>query len=128
MLLNFPFSWLALHYGAAPYSVYIVAICIAVGCLLLRLWFLRSMVGLSLHRYLKCVVGNVLFTTVVAIALPIIFHFFIDSGFLRLIIVGFISVLSAGFAILFIGCTFSERNFILSKTAILKTKFTRVTA
>lgn len=127
LLLNFPFSWLALHFGAAPYFVYIVAIIIAIGCLLLRLWFLRAMVGLSMRRYLRFVIWNVFATTAAATILPLIFHFILYSGFLRLITVGLISLISAGTAILFIGCTPSERNFILSKRAILKNKFSRAT-
>lgn len=128
MLLNFPISWLALHFGASPYSVYIVAICIAIGCLILRLWFLRAMVGLSMRRYLRYVVGNVLITTFVAAVLPVLLYFVLDPGLLRLIIIGVASVVSAAAAILFIGCTPSERNFILSKATLLKSKFIRAAA
>lgn len=128
LLLNFPFSWLALHMGAEPYAVYIVAICIGISCLMTRLWFLRSMVGLSMLKYLKCVVGNVIFTTICASIFPFIIYLILPSDFFRVIMVFIISIISSSLAIFFVGCKPSERNFILSKILMLKSKFIRLTA
>lgn len=122
LLMNFPISWVALRLGAAPYAVYVIAICIGVGCLLLRLWFLRTMVGLSMRHYLKGVVGNVVVTALCALILPIILYFLIAPGLIRLVIIVAATFVCATVAILYVGCSPSERSFILSKASLFKAK------
>lgn len=123
LLLNFPLSWLVLRVGGAPYTVYIIAIGIGIGCLLLRLWFLRYMVGLSMRRYLRKVVGNVIVTTACAVIFPLGFYMSVQPGFLRLFIVVLTGFVSAFLSILFVGCTAGERIFIRGKIFSLKSRF-----
>lgn len=125
LLMNFPLSWVALHFGAPSYAVYIVSIGIGIGCLLLRLWFLQGMVGLSMGDYLKNVVGNISVVTACSFILPLAVFFLFHPGILRVIIVAIVSLFSATFTILFVGCNYSERKFILGKFHSLKAKFIR---
>ena len=115
LLMNFPVSYVALKAGASPVSVYVVAFVIGVGCLLLRLWFLRSMTGLSIGNYLNRVVLNVFLTCVCTAILPALMHFLLPEGIVRFISVIFASVLCGSVSILYIGCTVSERDFISGK-------------
>jgi len=128
LLMNFPLSWVALHFGAAPYAVYIVAIAVGIGCLLLRLWFLRKMCGLSMGEYMKRVIANVALTTVCAFTIPFAVYMLMSPGLPRLIVVGIIAILTASLSVLFVGCTYAERHFILEKVCVLRSKLVRSAA
>lgn len=123
LLMNFPLSWLVLKSGAAPHTVYYVAICIGIGCLMLRLWFLRKMVGLSMKYYLKRVVGSVILTNICAIVLPLIIYVVLPHGFVRLSIITVVSSISCIMSALYVGCDKGERGFIMAKILGIKTKF-----
>lgn len=124
LLMNFPISWIALYFGAAPYAVYIIAIAIGIGCLLLRLWFLRKMVGISMLGYMKRVVANVAITSACALVVPFAIFMIMSPGLLRLIVVSIVALTAASLSVLFIGCTTGERHFIMDKACILKNKLT----
>lgn len=123
LLMNFPVAWLALKLGAQPWMVYFIAFTIGIGCMLLRLWFLRKMVGLSMCSYLKNVVLNVLVTAVVAVIVPLVVFALLPAGFPRMIIVALVSVLSTAVCTLYVGCTAGERSFIMSKFKIAASRF-----
>lgn len=125
LLMNFPLSWLVLRLGAAPYAVYIVAIAIGIGCLLLRLWFLRSMVGLSMRGYLQRVVANVALTSICAFIIPLGLYFVMSPGMLRFVSVAIVAIMSAAISVLFVGCSAGERQFIMSKVHVLRSKLIR---
>ena len=126
--MNFPVSWGILKLGAPPYSVYIVAILIGVGCLLLRLAFLRKMVDLPIRKYLNNVVVNVLFTNICGAVVPTIVYLSMSPGIYRFISVGVVSIICASIAVVFIGCTSGERNFILGRFNTLKSRFIKTQA
>ena len=122
--MNFPFSYICLKLGFPPESVLIVALIIAVICLLLRLFFLRKMVGLPVLRYLYKVCGNVVVVTSVALLLPLLFMWQMQDGLLRFLIVSLSSVVCTIGSIYWIGCTSNERDFIRAKVlAVLKNKY-----
>lgn len=128
LMMNFPISWLVLKLGAPAYSVYIVAIAIGIGCLLLRIYFLGNMVGLSRRAYLKNVVGNVSLTSLYALVIPLLFYFIMPSGVIKLVTVIIVCLISTALSTLYVGCTSSERMFILSKINGVRTKFTKKVA
>lgn len=125
LLMNFPLSWICLKFGAAPYSVYIVALGVGVGCLLLRLWFLRNMAGLSMSHYLRHVVVNVGVTNICSAIIPAVIYLNMPLGFLRFVTVGLASVVCGAVSVLYIGCSSAERGFILSKVSSIKKKVTK---
>lgn len=125
LLINFPLSYLCLKLGAEPYSVYIVAIGVGIGCLLLRLLFLQKMVGLNLMQYLRNVVANVVLTNIFAAAIPVMIYLNMPPGILRLIVIALASILCGSISILFIGCTANERNFIVGKVVSIKARLIR---
>lgn len=122
--MNFPLSYICLKLGFPPESVLIVALLVAVCCLLLRLLFLRRMVGLPVRRYLYKVCGNVVVVTFVALLLPLLFMWQMQDGFLRFFVVSLLSVVCTISSVYWIGCTSHERNFIRIKVlAVLKNKY-----
>lgn len=122
LLMNFPLSYLCLKIGFPPESTLIVALFVSVCCLMLRLLFLRHMANLSVRRYLKNVCFNVLSVTIIALAIPAVIYQMMPESWMRFIVMTLVCFLSAAVSICSIGCTASERLFILNKTAALKNK------
>lgn len=122
LLMNFPACWLALKLGAQPWVVYVIAFVIGIGCMLLRLWFLRKMVGLSMRAYLKKVVLNVSVTAAMSVVVPALVFFSLPEGFPRLVSVVLVSMVSTALCTLYIGCTSGERSFLLSKFKVVALK------
>lgn len=120
LLLNFPLSYIVLNFQLPPESVYVIAILIAIICLILRLIFLRKMVGFPVLRYIKNVLINVLLVSIAAIVVPYYLHCCLNYGVIRFLIVGFVSVISSALSIMFIGCTQNERLVILGKILQIK--------
>ena len=116
LLMNFPLSYIALEFGYPPESTLIVAIFVGICCLLLRLVFLKKMVGLSVGYFIKNVCFNVSLVTFLA-AMPVfaISKLIVETGWIRFLTVGCISVISSFLAILYVGCSRSERQFLISR-------------
>ncbi len=113
LLLNFPLSYFALHYGATPWIVYLIAIIISVLCLCARLWFLRSMARLSIDSYLRCVLLPVTVVTLCAFPLPTLLVIYTEESYAATIITGAVSVLSAVISVWCFGLRSDERRAVL---------------
>jgi len=122
LILNFPLSYACLNMGLPPESTIIVAIVVAIFCLLLRLWFLRRMIGLSAKRYIKNVCFNVFVVLILSLFIPLLLHLNLQNGWSRFILVSLISVTSTAVAAYFVGCNQSERKFICQCVSSLKRK------
>lgn len=111
-LMNFPLSYLCLVMGVAPESIYFVALVISALSLLLRLFFLRRMVGLSIKQYLHNVCVNSMTVAGVAILLPSLFYCSMQEDWRRFVIVIITCVLNTCISIYFVGCSYEERLYI----------------
>ena len=124
LLMNFPLSYVALELGLPPESTIVVAFFVGVCCLILRLVFLRKMVGLSMAGYLKNVCLNVFVVTVLTV-IPtfVVYTMFPERDWIQFLSVGMISVVASILAILYVGCSASERQFFFAKVRTLKSRF-----
>lgn len=120
LMLNFPLSYLCLKMGCLPESVYVVALFVSLLCLMLRLLFLRRMVQLSVKQYLSNVCLNVLMVSLVAAFIPTLTYLQMEEGWVRFISMIFLCIICSSLSIFFIGCSFSERKFILDRVSIVK--------
>lgn len=111
-MLIFPLSYVCFKCGSPPESTYYVCIIISLVCLLLRLYFLRVMVGLSIKRFLGNVCVNVVSVLAIAIVVPVLVHNSLPYGWVRFIVVTSISLFCVILSVFFVGCTASERQFI----------------
>ena len=125
LLMNFPLSYLCLYLGCPPESTLLVAIGVAVACMILRLAFLRKMAQLSMVTFIKNVCAKVLIVAMVASIVPVFLHSILSSGWERLIVVGGFSVISCLLVIFYLGCSHSERQLILSKVIDFKQRIRR---
>lgn len=119
-LLNFPLSYIALKFGFPPESSLIIAIVISVTCMMLRLLILKTTAGLSIYSYLKNVYLNIICVATLSSILPIIIHLTMSEGWFRFTLIGVTSTINSCIIILFIGCSHTERAFILNKIPIIK--------
>lgn len=118
LMVNFPLSYVCLAAGFPPESTFIVAIVVSLACLLLRLVFLCKMVeGFSARGYIQRVVINVIVVGFSATIFPWLVHNHIDYGWLRMLLVGMVCVISSTISILYLGCTAGERQFFYAKIA-----------
>lgn len=111
-LLNLPFSYLLLKMGMIPEITLVVAIVIAIACMIARLCFLRHSIKLSVFEYVRTVILNALLVTAVSLVLPGLCYFYVSGTFLRFLAVFTSSVVSSSIAIYFIGCNSQERDLV----------------
>lgn len=123
LLLNFPLSYICLKVGLEPESTYVVALIIAVMCLMVRLLFVRKSAHLPLKNYMKNVVLNVSMVGVVALLIPSALHILMPYGLGRLLVVISASIISTTLSIFFVGCTNGERSFITDKMISIILKY-----
>ena len=114
-MLNFPLSYTLLKFGVSPEYTFVVSICVAIGCLLLRLFMLNRMVALPIKRFLQSVIFKVLLVTLASILPSFIVINSIEPSLLRLITTTIVSISSVLLFALMFGCSKNERNFIISK-------------
>ena len=120
LMLNFPLSYLALQLGFSPESTFIIAIIISVCCMVLRLLLLRKQVGFSIPSFFKNVYLNVICVAILSSIIPFTIHCIMDYGYLRFFFTCLACIVSSCFVVLFVGCNYNERTFILNKLSAIK--------
>lgn len=125
-MMNLPLAYVSLRMGAVPESILVIAIVLSFCCLFARLVMLRSMIGLSVRRFARQVLGNVAGIFFLALVLPFLFELFMSfAGWTEFILSAIICFLSASTVIYFVGCSNGERRFICEKTVVLVSKIRR---
>ncbi len=123
-MLNFPLSYFLLKYGFPPECTFVVSIIVAFVCMFLRLIMLKRMIALPISSFLRNVFVRVLGVSVASLIFPLFLVHYMEPSFLRLLYTTIISTFTILFFALTLGCTTSERHFILNKVVtMLKTKF-----
>ena len=112
-MLVLPIAWIFFHLGFPPEIAYITIIFVFICQLLCRLLLIRSMIGLSIKRFVNEVILKIATVSVAAISLPMLLCFCMEDGWKRFLLIGFVSVISSGLSIFFIGLGANERNFFL---------------
>lgn len=120
LMLNFPISYLCLKMGCVPESVFIVALIVSVLCLILRLLFLRRMVQLPVKQYLYSVCLNVLSVSLISVIIPILVYSQMEEGWARFLSIIFCCMVCSALSIYLVGCSMSERKFILDRVRLIK--------
>lgn len=119
LMMNFPLSYLCLKLSFSPVSVYVVAIVVALFCLILRLLFLQRMVEkFSMTVFLRNVSFNVFEVLLCASMIPLTVYWLMPEGWARLLVLVPLSMACVLCSIFWIGCSASERSFIFGKLAL----------
>lgn len=92
LLMIVPASYVVLKLGGAPYSVFIVHICMSFLAFLMRLYLVRKLINYSIMMYWK----NVLSRLIVVVIISVVFSLFVrakmEPSLIRLVVVALISV------------------------------------
>lgn len=119
-MLNFPLCYIFLYLGYSPEVTLIISIVVAVMCMILRLIMLKKMVAFPISSFIRKVLFNVCKVLVVAAILPTLLTLMMDDGWVRLLLGSFLCIVSVIVSVWFIGCTKTERGYLLQ---LLKNKF-----
>ena len=123
LLTILPISYIVLKLGAPAYSVFIVHFCIESIAQFARMYMLRKLISLPLWAYLRNIYLPVLTVAIISCIIPMYVHAHYTGGFIGLITVTIVSLISVTLTTAFIGLTNEERNFFYHKAMqIIKRK------
>ncbi len=122
-LLNLPLAYVCLRLGAMPETVLIVAIILGQVSLFVRLYMLRSMIGIKPFEFLRKVYLNVIVVTVISFVVPYFVNSWFETSLINFISVTLLSVVYTLVVIYFIGCNTEERALVLRQVEKIKNKF-----
>jgi len=123
VLLTIPLGYVIFTYGFPSYSIIIVAIVVELIATVVRLFYGRSLVGLSIRVYLSDVVLRGIGPILISVSIASLIQFADINEWFSLILVGFISTVSLCILIYTIGITSLERELLNSMLDSLKRKF-----
>lgn len=125
--LNLPLAYLFLKFGSAPESVFVIAIAISQCCLVGRLYIVRKTIMLSATDFIKKVYLNVIAVGVIASVIPFLISRFIEINSPgNLVLACSVSLLNSAIAIMYIGCSYDERKYLISKVSQMINKLRHI--
>lgn len=86
-LINIPFAYMVFKLGAPPYAIFIVFIAVSFFIAIMRLYFGKHLTNLKVDDFLKKGILPVLFPAICAFTVALVPQFFLEEGFLRLLVV-----------------------------------------
>ena len=116
LLLIVPIAYVALKYFyLPPESVFVVHFCMQLATQYVRLRIVLPLIKMDLKDYCNQVIAPLLKVLFLSPILPCIVYFLIEKDVLRFFAVCITCVVSCSFFIYMLGCTKSEKNFVLMK-------------
>lgn len=120
--LPFPLTWIAFMLGAPSIFAYYVFALVYWLLIFLRYHLVHEMTGIPARMYLVGVVARVHFVGILSALVPLALHISMYESFVRLILVGCVSVISTCIIIYIVGINPQERVF-LHNQVITRIKF-----
>jgi len=112
VILNFPITYFALYVGLPPYTSIIIAICLTIISLFVRIFLMqRLIIFFDLKGYCINVFLNCFIVSLAAVSLPLLINYFYIGNIDKLILILCTSVLSTFASIWLIGLSGTERVF-----------------
>ncbi len=115
LLLNLPLSYFALKLAAPAHVVMVIAILVEIMAFFARMIIVRYLTSFSISLFFFNTICPCIFVSVISAILPCLVFFTINESFFRLCITIFVSVMSIGSCILFIGMNKLERQSVIGK-------------
>lgn len=110
-----PVCFILLKLGASPIISYIIIIIAYPIALIFDLWILNKYSGFNVFEYIKEVIFKMFIIIFISSILPVIVHQNLNLGFIRLLTVGFLSIITTMTTIYYIGLTHSMRKRLVTK-------------
>ena len=102
-------------FGIRPEIVFCVHIVVEICTQYIRLKLVLPMIGMSLYTYYKQVINPILLVLVVAPIFPLLLYFYLEQSNFSFFAVCIVCMFSIIISILYLGCTLSERLFLIGK-------------
>ena len=119
ILLCIPFAYLALRLDAAPEWALLMGLLTMVAAQLVSLAVLKTIVQYSVRDYIKEVLMPFIYVVITSVWFSLVIHYFMEPSYIRLLFVGFMSVITSSIAIYVLGLNSTEKslikNMVLSK-------------
>ena len=112
-ILLIPLGYIALSMEAEPTMVFVLSLIMSLLCFVVRVFIVNRLVYINVPTYIKSVLIPCLLVAITAFVLPFFVHRFVETGFLRLILVGIMSVISTMFTVIIFGLNSTEKKYIL---------------
>ncbi len=113
LLCNLPASYIILKIGWPPCSVFVIMIILTIIAFLSRLFIVTHLSKLSIKQFVFKTILPCFIVTISSAIVPCILVKILKECFLRLILVGLISIITTTISILFLGMTKIERMVVI---------------
>lgn len=120
LLLIVPIAYLFLKLGFAPYSVFVVHLCVASFVYLLRILMGSKIVGFNIREYIDKTFVPVVVVSITSVIIPSVIHFIMDESIARLLLVCIMTLFSVAVSVYCVGLQQGERQMVISKCRTLK--------
>lgn len=112
-----PLTWIAFNLfdERIPEWAFVIQILLCICAQIARILLVKPLIKLSIQAYIRQVVFPCAIVTVIASIIPFMLACLLSGGFLSLLLVSIISVLSVIISIYYFGLERAEKDFILAK-------------
>lgn len=125
LLCILPVSYICLKLGMPSYSVFVVNLSLLFVSLLVRVYLLRSYIGISLRYYMINIFGRCVAVGIASSILPLVVNSSIDDKIANFVIVCLVCVVSTICCSFILGLNHSERSFVLNKAKTIFRKLSK---
>ena len=118
-VINIPLSWILLKAGLPLWSVLAAWAGLNVVCDIVRIIYMKTLIGLEIGAYVKDVFGGMALVLLASVPVPVLFHHYCGEGWWQL--AAFMGIFFALYvpAVFFLGLNAKERGYALD---IIKSK------
>lgn len=121
--LVFPLTWIAFTIGLPAEACYVIYILVYSAIIFVRLRIMQGLMNFPVRLYMREVIAKICSVVLLALPLPLIVHFCLDSGYIRFFLCSFICVLSCITSIYVVGLSTTEKQFVKSRINQITIKF-----
>lgn len=122
-ILVLPVCYIFLLNGCSPVFAYSITICFVILNLIITLFLLNRIEGLAVFDYLKRVILPLIFIVVSTIIIPMIPNYYMNEGFLRLVVVTIVIFLIIPIFFYLFGADKSEKKMIMGMLSNIRKKY-----
>lgn len=123
IIATLPISYLALHFGFPPYSVFIVLVIMNFIAFMVRFYMIDKLVKIKVSDIFRRIISPIIKVVILSCALPIIVHVLLPDTILRLLLVLVLSTIIILLVSYAFGMDANEKSICKSRLKILKTKY-----
>lgn len=117
-----PISYIVLKLGGAPWSVFLVHLCVCCVAYASRLFIIRPMIGLRIRQYVHQVIVRCLLVAIASMIIPLWMYITLQENTTSVLAVMLTSIVTAAACSFYMGLDGHERMVILEKISSLRNK------